>query len=366
MIIISGSSFGNFFKVTTYGESHGKAVGAIIDGVPSGLKLSTDDIIFDLSKRKPNNSKYSTNRSEEDLVEILSGIFEGKTTGTPISLIIYNKNFIKKDYEILKNTFRPGHADLTYNLKYGFRDYFGGGRSSGRETVARVASGAIARKLLKEFNIKIYSYTSSIGKINISNDIDLKFAEKNELKIPCKDAYEESIKILDKCKKDKNSIGGTVTCCVENIPYGLGEPVFDKLDAKLSQAIMSIGAVKGIEFGNGFLSSTITGYENNDEIYLKDKFIKKYSNNNGGISGGISDGDKIYFKVAVKPTPSIGISQKTVVNNENKSITIDGRHDLCIIPRINIVIEAMTCITIADFLLQNATSKLSNLKKIYI
>lgn len=323
---MSGNTFGKIFRVTTWGESHGLAIGAVVDGCPSNLKLSEKDIQKELDKRKPGLSIFSTLRKESDKAKILSGVFEGKTLGTPISVIIENKDVKSKDYEKIKNVFRPGHADYTYFIKYGFRDYRGGGRSSGRETIGRVIGGAIAKKIL--------------GK------------------------YKTSIKgrIIETGEKQKNdSFGGIIEIIVNNPPKGLGEPVFDKLDAELSKALFSIGAVKGVEIGSGFKSAKMKGSENNDEMYIKNGKIEFKSNNAGGILGGISTGQDIILRAAIKPTPSIPIPQKTVnEKGKNVEISVLGRHDTSIIPRILPVAQAMIAITLVDFILQNNAYNLKN------
>lgn len=359
----SGSSLGKLFKVTTWGESHGKGLGVVIDGCPSGIKLCERDIQQYLNRRQPGKSKFTTKRKEPDKVEIMSGIFEGKTTGTPISLIILNTNQISKDYEDIYDKYRPGHADFPYDKKYGFRDYRGGGRSSGRETVSRVAAGFIAKKVLEELNIYINTYTISIGDIHVQKK-DITEANNNPLFIPCKNTYHRASKLIEYCIKNDNSCGGVVECVIKNMPVGIGEPVFEKLDAALSNAVMSIGGTKGIEFGLGFEASKKLGSEVSDNFYVDNNGItKKYSNNAGGILGGLSDGDDIIFRVAFKPTPSIGITQDTITKyNENIKINVKGRHDPCIVPRGVVVVESMAYITILDYILQNCVSNISNLK----
>lgn len=359
----SGSSFGKLFKITTWGESHGKGLGVVIDGCPSGISLCEEDIQEYLNRRQPGTSKFTTKRKEPDKVEIMSGIFEGKTTGTPISLIILNTNQISKDYQDIYDKYRPGHADFTYDKKYGFRDYRGGGRSSGRETVSRVAAGFIAKKVLEELNIFISTYTISIGGIHIQEK-DMSEVNNNPIFIPCKNTYHKVSKLIENCIKNGDSCGGIIECVIKNVPTGIGEPVFEKLDAALSNAIMSIGGTKGIEFGLGFEASNKLGSENNDNFYVDNNGVtKKYSNNAGGILGGLSDGDDIVFRVAFKPTPSIGITQNTISrHNENIKINIKGRHDPCIVPRSIVVVESMAYITILDYVLQNCVSNISNIK----
>lgn len=365
MNFISGSIYGNIFKISTWGESHGKAIGVVIDGCPSGILLNENDIQIELDKRKPNQNKYTTQRNEDDKINIMSGVFEGKTTGTPISMMVFNKDFISKDYDNIKDVYRPSHADYTYNQKYNFRDYRGGGRSSGRETLARVCAGAIAKKILKQLGVNIIAYVSSIGDIKIK-EVDLDFINKNDFNIPCRKSETKIKSLLDDVINDKNSVGGTIYCEVNGLKSGIGEPVFNKLDAMLAHAILSIGATKGIEFGAGFKSSELKGSEYNDEFYFKDDKVIKYTNNCGGLLGGISDGSQIFFNTTFKPTPSIAKPQKTINTNlENIEICITGRHDPCILPRAVVVVEAMTAITILDFILLDLTSNIENIKKLY-
>lgn len=361
------SNFGNLFKISTFGESHGKGIGVVVDGCPAGLSLDEDDIQAELNRRKPGSSKYTTPRQEDDQCQILSGTFEGKTTGTPISIVIFNKDQRSKDYSEIAKVYRPGHADFGFDMKYGFRDYRGGGRSSGRETAARVAAGAVAKKLLKEFDIYINAYTISIGDVEIDRDkFDLKESFHNPLVMPDKEAYEKAAKFLENAMDSCDSAGGICECVVKGVMPGLGEPVFDKLDAEISKAIVSIGAVKGIEFGAGFSVSKTKGSQNNDSFYAENNQVYKKTNNAGGILGGISDGSPIVFRAAFKPTSSIAQKQHTINSNfENVEIEVKGRHDPLIIARAIVVVEAMTAVVLADMLLINAKSKLSNLKKIY-
>ena len=323
---MAGNSFGKLYKVTTFGESHGKAIGAIIDGCPSNIELKEEDIQIYLNRRRPNDSELSTTRREMDKVEILSGVFEGETLGTPICAIVRNEDVSDSEYSVLKNIYRPGHADYTYEKKYGIRDYRSGGRSSGRETIGRVIGGAVAAKVLKEKGILIKASGSyDLDKLTGGNDdIDL-----NEI---------------------KDSIGGTVECVVKGCPIGLGEPVFDKLDAELAKALMSIGAVKGVEIGAGFDVVNALGSENNDEMMAGGK---TKTNNAGGILGGISNGEDIIIRVAVKPTPTIGKLQKTIdVNGNEIEVELGGRNDICIVDRIVVVVESMVTMTILDYYLQ--------------
>ena len=365
---MSGSIYGSIFKISTWGESHGKGLGVVIDGCPAGVELSEEDIQKDLDRRKPGTGKYTTQRAESDLVEILSGVFDGKTTGTPISLIIYNKDQRSKDYSQISKIFRPGHADFGFQSKYGIRDYRGGGRSSGRETAARVAAGAIARKILLSLGIKINAYTKSIGDIEIDyNNFDIDERFNNAFVMPDSKAAIEAEKFLDETIKRKDSVGGIVQCEISGVKPGIGEPVFDKLDSSLAKAILSIGAVKGIEFGLGFDASKVTGSVNNDGFFCdENKNIHKYSNNSGGISGGISDGGDIVFKAAFKPTPSIASLQKTVSDTgENVEIEIKGRHDPIVVARAVVVVEAMAAVTLIDLILVNMRSKIEYVKNYY-
>lgn len=363
---MSGSIFGKNFQVSTWGESHGKALGVVIDGCPAGISLSEEDIQVDLDKRKPGQSPFSTPRKEEDKVEILSGVFEGKTTGTPISLIVYNTNQRSYDYSEISRFYRPGHADYSYDMKYGFRDYRGGGRSSGRETTARVAAGAVAKKILKELGVSILTYTLSIGDITIDkSNFDKEEIYKNFLAMPDTAAAEKAAEFLQKQKDCEDSAGGIVECVITGLPAGVGEPVFEKLDAMLAKAIFSIGAVKGMEIGNGFEAAKLSGHQNNDFFrYNECGELVKLTNNAGGISGGISDGFPIVLKAAFKPTPSIHKTQQTVnKQQENIDIQVEGRHDPIIVPRAVIVVEAMTALTLVDYLMQRIFSRMDLIKK---
>lgn len=365
---MSGSVYGNIFKISTWGESHGKALGVTIDGCPAGVEISEKDIQIDLDRRKPGSTKYSTQRKETDNVEILSGVFDGKTTGTPISLIIYNKDQRSKDYSDICNVYRPGHADYCFETKYGIRDYRGGGRSSGRETVSRVAAGAVARKILQQLGIDVCAYTISIGEISINqSNFDKAEIHNNPFAMPDKTAAKDAADFLDNTVKKQDSAGGIIQCDITGIKAGIGEPVFDKLDASLAKAIFSIGAIKGIEFGLGFESAKTYGSFNNDEFFINNENkIIKYTNHSGGILGGMSDGSQITFRTAVKPTPSISKTQKTVTNKfENVEININGRHDPVIVPRAVIVVEAMTAITLVDYIFLNMASRIDRIVEFY-
>jgi len=354
---MAGNSIGTVFRVTTWGESHGEALGSIIDGCPAGIPLSETDIQKEVDARKPRDPSISTNRKEEDKVEILSGVFEGKTTGTPISLIVHNKDTKSKDYSKFKDTFRPGHADFTYEIKYGMRDYRGGGRSSGRETVARVMAGAVAKRVLSSLegskDLLIYGHTIQIGDI-FAKSFSKSEIGKNSLKCADKKATKEMLEFIENVHKEGDSIGAVIEIVVENMPTGLGEPVFDKLDADLAKAFMSIGAVKGVEFGTGFDTAFMKGSENNDQMKTTAKGeIEFLSNSAGGILGGISNGNDIIARLAIKPVPSISKSQKTITSKgHNTEISVLGRHDTCLAPRIIPVAESMAAIVILDHLLR--------------
>lgn len=365
---MAGSTFGTAFSITTWGESHGTGVGVVIDGCPAGLALSEADIQSFLDRRRPGQSIYTTPRKEADKVSILSGVFEGRTTGTPIMLAVYNETQRSKDYAAIMDIYRPGHADYTFDKKYGFRDYRGGGRSSGRETIGRVAAGAVAAKLLSEFGIHFLTFTEAVHNIHISYErFDEKEIIENAVYMPDKIAADEACTLLLEKMAQKDSVGGLIRCIIRGVPAGLGEPVFDKLDAKLAQAMFSIGAVKGFEIGDGFLAAAAFGSENND-MFIRDAHqnVTKATNHAGGILGGISDGSPITMRVAVKPTPSIARPQQTVnQNGSNVAIEIKGRHDPIIVPRAVVVVEAMAALTLADLLLQNCGARLDNLKKLY-
>lgn len=351
---MTGSSIGTNFKVTTWGESHGPAIGAVVQGCPPNLKLTEKDIQIEVDRRKPSkSSKISTTRREKDRVRILSGIFQNRTTGTPISLIVENKNIRSKDYEKIKNIYRPGHADFTYDLKYGIRDYRGGGRASGRETIARVMAGAIAKKILKEkAKTYIFGHTVQVGNIK-AEKFDKSYIEKNELRCADREKAKEMIKLVEKIRLNEgDSIGSIVEIIVKSPPKGLGEPVFSKLDAELAKAMMSIGAVKGVEIGSGFHSAELKGSENDDQMMSKNGKISSLSNNAGGILGGISTGEDIVLRLAIKPVPSISKELKTVTNKaKNTTIKTLGRHDCCLAPRIIPVAEAMAAIILTDLFL---------------
>lgn len=364
---MAGSIFGKNFTIQTFGESHGVALGVVVDGVPANLPMSEEVIQQYLNRRKPGSSKYSTPRKESDQVEILSGIFEGKTTGTPIAMVVRNQTQRSSDYSEIASYYRPGHADYTFDEKYGFRDYRGGGRSSGRETIGRVAGGAIAIEILKELGIDIFAYTKAIGPVEIDPaHFDRALVTQNRTGMPDAVANEAAEKFLDQCMEETDSAGGVIECRINGMPTGIGEPVFDKLDAKLAAAIMSVGAVKAFEIGDGIEVAKKKGSENNDHFAMNGDQVIKKTNHAGGILGGMSDGSEIVLRAYVKPTPSIFKTQSTVnQSGEEIDINIKGRHDPIIVPRALVVIEAMCALTILDLLMDNMHAKLENMKKIY-
>ena len=364
---MSGSSFGKLFRITTWGESHGAGIGVVIDGCPAGLSLTPDMIQIFLDRRRPGQSKYTTKRNETDTAEILSGVFEGKTTGTPISVLVRNQDQRSRDYGDIAHTFRPGHADFGFFEKYGFRDYRGGGRSSGRETIGRTAAGAVASALLKEAGITVRAYAKSIGPYTVAEE-DYKFSEifENSFYMPNNAAAEQAAGYVSGLMENCDSCGGIIECTASGLPAGLGEPVFEKLDALLAQAVMSVGAVKGVEIGDGFRVSSSVGSSNNDPFYMDGGCIRKKTNHAGGCLGGLSDGSALILRAAVKPTPSVARPQHTVNEaGEDTEIIVKGRHDPLIVPRAVVVIESMTAITLADLLLQNMCSKIEHVRKIY-
>ena len=358
---MSFNSFGNIFNITTFGESHGKAIGCVVDGVPAGLKIDENFIQSELDRRKPGKSKYETPRKEDDKVTVLSGVFEGVSTGTPITLIIENHSQKSKDYSNIKDLFRPGHADITYFHKYGIRDYRGGGRSSARETASRVAAAAIAKLLLKEVGIDVKSGIYAIGDIE-AKDIDFIHAKQSIIYALDKDMEVNQKSAIEKARNEHDSIGGVALVKLNNTPIGLGEPIYQKFDAALANAMMSINGVKAVEIGDGINSSKIRGSQNNDKI-AKKGFL---SNHSGGILGGITNGDEITLKVYFKPTPSVFKPQKTIdINGDETVCELKGRHDPCIAIRGSVVAEAMAAIVCADMLLLNMTRRVENIKKVY-
>lgn len=364
----AGSTIGTLFKVTTWGESHGKAIGVVVDGCPAGLSLCEADIQELLDRRKPGQSKFTTQRSEGDEVEILSGVFEGRTTGTPISMVVWNKDQRSKDYSVIAGCYRPGHADYTFDEKFGFRDYRGGGRSSARETIGRVAAGAIAKKFLEGLNISVDAYTRAIGPVEADPEkFDLNEAKNNKLCMPDADAAEKAGKYLEEKMAECDSVGGVVECMISNLPTGLGEPVFDKLDANLAKAVLSIGAVKGFEIGDGFAAAKACGSENNDAFRMDEEGkVVKETNHSGGVLGGISDGSNVVFRAAFKPTPSIAKKQETVSKDgENMDLVIKGRHDPVVVPRAVVVVETMAAITVMDMLLLSMISRMDMIQMFF-
>lgn len=373
---MAGSALGSQFKITTWGESHGKGIGVVIDGCPAGLPLTEADIQEYLNRRRPGQNKFSTQRNEPDTAELLSGVFEGKTTGTPISLLVFNKDQRSRDYGDIASYYRPGHADYTFDMKYGFRDYRGGGRSSGRETIGRVAAGAVAAKLLGQLGISFLTYARSIGPVSIGKTPEellqgnLADTRREILAsplympepLPCQKAQE----FLGACMEKKDSAGGIIECIITGVPAGIGEPVFDKLDANLAKAVFSMGAVKGFEIGDGFAAAAALGSENNDSFAMKDGKPALSTNHSGGILGGISSGAPIIFRAAIKPTPSIASAQNTVTRQgEDKEISIHGRHDPVIVPRAVVVVETMAALTLLDLMLENMGSQFSHLERLY-
>ncbi len=365
---MAGSTFGTLFTITTWGESHGPALGVVVDGCPAGIPLTSDYIQTFLDRRKPGQSKFTTARKESDTIEILSGVFEGHTTGTPISLIVRNNDQRSHDYSKIKDCYRPGHADYTFNQKYGFRDYRGGGRTSGRETIGRVAGGSIACRILETLGIRLTTYTKAIGPVTVPDDsCDYSVISENKLYMPNQEYAEQASAYLENCIKEQDSSGGLIECIIDGMPAGIGEPVFNKLDASLAKAVMSIGAVKGVEIGDGFSAASSKGSTNNDPFISEDGIISKQTNHSGGILGGLSDGSPIILRAAVKPTPSISQPQKTVnTDGENIEIEISGRHDPVIVPRAVVVIESMAAVTLVDLLMQNMSSRIEYMKKIYM
>jgi len=356
-----GNTFGNLFKLTSFGESHGSMIGGIIEGCPAGLEINKGLIQKDLDRRKPGQSKVTSPRKEDDKVQLLSGIFEGKSTGTPIGFLIPNINSKSQDYSNIKDVFRPSHADYTYEEKYGLRDYRGGGRSSARETACRVVAGSIAKQLLNNYGIKISAYVSSIGNIFVDEkNVDLnKDYDSNIVRCPDNDASEKMINLITELKSKGNTVGGQIKCIINGVKPGLGQPVFDKLHADLGKAMLSINAVKGFEYGSGFSGSKMTGSVHNDEFIVENGNVSTKTNNSGGIQGGISNGEEIYFKVAFKPVATIMSKQNSIDKEKNNvELSVKGRHDPCVVPRAVPIVESMAAIVLADHLLRNRTSKL--------
>ncbi len=353
---MAGNSFGQAFKITTFGESHGKAIGLILDGCPAGLPIDESFIQHELDRRRPGQSKIVTQRKESDTIQILSGVFEGKATGTPIAMVIYNADARSKDYSHIANKFRPSHADFTYHAKYGLRDYRGGGRSSARETAARVAAGAIAKLFLDQQDVNISAYVSQVGEMTLNasyQDLNLTLTEDNPVRCPDPEMAAQMERYIKEVKKAGDTIGGVVNCVIEGCPAGLGEPAFDKLHADLAKAMLSINACKGFEYGSGFEGVKMKGSEHNDVFYSDDYGIKTRTNHSGGIQGGISNGMDIYFRVAFKPVATI-VPEQESVDKEGESTTVSGkgRHDPCVVPRAVPIVEAMAALVVADHLLR--------------
>lgn len=358
-----GSTFGKIFKIATFGESHGVGIGVIIEGCPAGVDFDPNFIQHELTRRKPGQSRITTQRKEADEFEVLSGVFEGKTTGTPIALIIRNEDQRSKDYSHIAAQFRPSHADYTYQVKYGVRDYRGGGRSSARETAARVAAGAVAKLLLANLGVNIQAYVSQVGTLKVGKqytELDLSITETNAVRCPDPDIAEQMFDYIDGIRKQGDSVGGVVNCVITGAPAGWGEPVFDKLHADLGKAMLSINAVKGFEYGSGFEGVTMLGSQHNDAFYVDEKEeVHTRTNHSGGIQGGISNGEDIYFKVAFKPVATIMQDQESVDQHGDVAIVQGkGRHDPCVVPRAVPIVEAMAALVLADFYLRNKSSKI--------
>lgn len=355
------NSYGKIFRITTFGESHGPAIGVVIDGCPAGLEIDEAFVQRELDRRKPGQSKITTQRKEDDTFKILSGVFEGKSTGTPIAIVIENQDQRSKDYSHIANTFRPSHADYTYEAKYGNRDYRGGGRSSARETAARVASGAIAKLLLKQLGVEINAFVSQVGDIKAPDytQLDLSKTEDNMVRCPDAATAQKMIALIDEVRLSRDTVGGIVTCVIKHSPVGLGEPVFDKLHAELGKAMLSINAVKGFEYGSGFEGIKLRGSQHNDEFYNDGERIRTRTNYSGGVQGGISNGEDIYFNVAFKPVATIMQDQQSVDKEGHETtVTGKGRHDPCVVPRAVPIVESMAALVLADFVLRNRSSRM--------
>ena len=357
-----GNSFGQSFRLTTFGESHGKAIGGIIDGCPAGLEIDFDFIQSELERRKPGQSRITTQRKESDKVKFLSGIFEGKSSGTPIGFIIENKDQESKDYDHLKDVYRPGHADFTYDAKYGIRDHKGGGRSSARETACRIVAGAIAKLILKKNKVSINAYVSRVKDIRLEipyEKLDFSKIESNIIRCPDDNTANKMIALIEETGKSGNTVGGIISCVIKGTPVGLGEPVFDKLHADLGKAMLSINAVKGFEYGSGFDAVNVFGSELNDEFSSENKIITTKTNHSGGVQGGISNGQDIYFNVAFKPVATVMQTQKSVnTKGEEVELGAKGRHDPCVLPRAVPIVECMAALVLVDHLLRSRVSKL--------
>lgn len=353
---MAGNSIGSLFRLTSFGESHGAGVGGIIDGMPPGVSVDIDFIQHELDRRKPGQSAITTQRKEGDRLEILSGVFEGKTTGTPLAFLIHNENQKSKDYAHIKETYRPSHADYTYDKKYGIRDYRGGGRSSARETIARVVAGAFAKIYLRDFGISFNAYVSQIGKLKLDKDykqLNLSSAEENIVRCPDPKLAEKMEDYVKQIRKEGDTVGGAINCVIKSVPVGLGEPVFDKLHADLAKAMLGINAVKGFEYGSGFNAVEMRGSEHND---LFNEDFSTQTNNSGGVQGGISNGEDIYFKVAFKPVATL-MQKQSAVDSKGSIVEMEGkgRHDPCVVPRAVVIVEAMAALTIMDHFLRAKT-----------
>jgi chorismate synthase len=356
-----GNSYGTLFRIHTFGESHGPAIGVVIDGCPAGLAIDETFIQSELTRRKPGQSKITTQRKENDIFKILSGVFDGKSTGTPIAIVIENEDQRSKDYSHLENTFRPSHADYTYEMKYGIRDHRGGGRSSARETAARVAAGAIAKMILRQHGVLCQAFVSQVGDIKAPHYASLDLSKTDDNIVRCPDAAtaEKMIAMIDQVRLDRDTIGGVITGVIKNSPVGLGEPVFDKLHAELGKAMLSINAVKGFEYGSGFEGIRLRGSQHNDEFYADGERVRTRTNHSGGVQGGISNGEDIYFNVAFKPVATIMQDQQTVDKDGNEAIVSGkGRHDPCVVPRAVPIVEAMAALVMVDFLLRAKTNRI--------
>jgi chorismate synthase len=360
-----GNSFGKLFKITTFGESHGAALGVIVEGCPAGLQIDPDQIRDEMQRRKPGQSKITTQRKEEDEIQILSGVFEGQSTGTPIGIVIPNSDQKSKDYTHISDKFRPSHADYTYFEKYGIRDYRGGGRSSARETAARVAGGAIAKQFLATKGVSIQAFVSQVGDLSLQKnytELDLSQAEENIVRCPDPATAEKMIELIDSVRLERDTIGGVVTCVIKNTPVGIGEPVFDRLHAELGKAMLSINAVKGFEYGSGFEGVKMRGSQHNDAFVKEGDTVHTITNHSGGIQGGISNGEDIYFRVAFKPVATIMQDQESL-NEAGETVIVSGkgRHDPCVVPRAVPIVEAMAALVIADYVLLAKSNKLEQI-----
>jgi chorismate synthase len=357
-----GNTFGRIFRISTFGESHGLGLGVVIEGCPAGLSIDEDFIRNEMQRRKPGQSKITTQRKEEDEFQILSGVFEGKSTGTPIGMVIMNTDQKSKDYSHIADKFRPSHADYTYFEKYGIRDYRGGGRSSARETAARVAAGAIAKMMLRHYGISVNAYVSQVGDLKLEKsylELNLDSTENNIVRCPDSEMAEKMISFIDEVRKSRDTVGGIVSCVAKGVPPGLGEPVFDRLHAELGKAMLSINAVKGFEYGSGFEGVKMRGSSHNDTFFQEGEKVRTRTNYSGGIQGGISNGEDIYFNVAFKPVATIMQDQDSL-NESGETVTVSGkgRHDPCVVPRAVPIVEAMAALVLADYLLISRTNKL--------